>query len=727
MFDFLSKLFDTSGFPPRWRCGAWTPAHGWLNILSDLGVWLAYLAIPCVLGYFILRRKDFPFRLVFVLFGAFILACGSTHLMEAIIFWWPAYRLAGVIKLFTAVVSWWTVFALVPVIPVALAMRSPEELEREVVQRRRAEEALQRSHVELEERVRERTEALAVANRTLQGEIGERKQAEEALQAAHRELEGRVAERTAELARANEFLQALLESIQDGIVACDADGVLNLFNRATLEFHGLPPESIPVDRWAEHYDLFRADGTTPLTREEVPLFRALRGERVQGVEMVIAPVNGRIRTLLASGQAFQDDRGNKLGAVVSMHDVTERKEAEAAIREAQEELEARVEQRTAELARAVESLREADRRKDEFLAMLGHELRNPLAPIRNALSILRMPGASADDLLESSETIDRQVEQLVRLVDDLLDVSRIMHGTIELRKERVDLAEVVARAMETMRPAIDAHGHELSVALPPEPIYVDGDLIRLAQVVGNLLHNASKYTERASRIFLSIVRDGDAAVVRVRDQGMGMSAELIPHVFDVFVQGERSLARSQGGLGIGLSLVRSLVKLHGGSVEAASPGPGLGSEFIVRLPVQIKAPRPTGGQPNGAAPPVAEPRRILVVDDNVDAAKSLARLLRRWGHTVEMSHDGLSALEAAESYRPEVVLLDIGLPGIDGYEVARRLRANPDFTTTPLAAITGYGQDDDQRRSREAGFNLHLTKPVDPTGLMDFLGSLRPD
>jgi len=727
MFEFLSKLFDTSGFPARWRCGAWTPAHGWLNILSDLGVWSAYLAIPCVLGYFIIRRKDLPFRLVFVLFGAFILACGSTHLMEAVIFWWPAYRLAGVIKLFTALVSWATVFALVPVVPIALAMRSPEELEGEVLRRRRVEEALQRSHAELEGRVRDRTEALAIVNRTLEAEIVERKQAEEALQVARRELETRVTERTAELARANEFLGAILESIQDGIVACDADGTLTVFNRATLEFHGLPPEPIPTDRWVEHYDLYRADGKTPLAIEEVPLVLALRGERVQGVEMVIAPKDGKVRTLLASGQAFHDSGGGKLGAVVSMHDITERKEAEAEIRKAREELEGRVVQRTAELALANESLRKADRRKDEFLAMLGHELRNPLAPIRNALSILKMPGASEEDLRESSETIDRQVEHLVRLVDDLLDVSRIMHGTIELRKERVDLAEVVARAIETMQPTIDAHGHEVTVTLPPDPIFVDADPIRLSQVVANLLHNASKYTEKASRIFLTIARQGDWVEVRVRDQGMGMSLDLIPHVFDVFVQGERSLARSQGGLGIGLSLVRSLVALHGGVVEAGSPGLGRGSEFVVRLSIRPEAPRSPGRLSGGEAPSPYESRRILVVDDNVDAAKSLARLLKRWGHAVEISHDGPSALEAAEAYRPEVVLLDIGLPGMDGYEVARRLRANPAFLTTPLAAITGYGQDDDQRRSFEAGFNLHLTKPVDPTGLKDFLGSLGTD
>jgi signal transduction histidine kinase/CheY-like chemotaxis protein len=377
-----------------------------------------------------------------------------------------------------------------------------------------------------------------------------------------------------------------------------------------------------------------------------------------------------------------------------------------------------------ENARLYQELREADRRKDEFLAMLGHELRNPLAPIRNALSLLKMPGADGADVREASRTIDRQVEHLVRLVDDLLDVSRIMHGRIELRKERIDLAEVVARAVETTQPFIDAHGHVLSVTLPPGPIAVEADPIRLSQVLGNLLHNAAKYTRRAGRIELAVERDGGEAVLRVRDPGVGMDPGLIPHVFDVFVQGERSLARSQGGLGLGLALVRRLVEMHGGHVAATSPGPGQGSEFRVRLPALAEALAADAGEARAASTPYTS-RRILLVDDNVDAARSLAKLLRRWGHKVETTHDGPSALEAAHACRPEVVLLDIGLPAMDGYEVAKRLRAQPGFESIPLAAITGYGQDDDHRRSREAGFSRHFTKPVDPGDLQAYLGSLR--
>ena len=280
-------------------------------------------------------------------------------------------------------------------------------------------------------------------------------------------MENRVAERTAELVRANEFLKALLENVQTGVVACDAAGVLTLFNGVTRELHGLPEEPIPPEQWAERYRLFRPDGHTPMTKEDVPLFRALQGERVQDVEMVIAPEGDPARTVLASGRAFFDAQGNKLGAVVSMQDITARKRAEEALRQAHDELERRVEERTEQLARANEALREADRRKDEFLATLAHELRNPLAPIRNSLQILKMPRVDAAMVQQTRDMMERQVHHLVRLVDDLLDVSRVMRGKIELRREPVELATVVARAVETAQPLIEVQGHRLDIAFRP--------------------------------------------------------------------------------------------------------------------------------------------------------------------------------------------------------------------------------------------------------------------
>jgi signal transduction histidine kinase len=382
------------------------------------------------------------------------------------------------------------------------------------------------------------------------------------------------------------------------------------------------------------------------------------------------------------------------------------------------------EQRYRQLA---EKLKEEAQRKDEFLAMLAHELRNPLAPVRNALQIIKMPEASAQDVSKAREMMERQLQHLVRLVDDLLDVSRIMRNRIELRKERVDLTTVFARAVETAQPVMDAQGHRLNVSLPAEPIAVEGDVMRLAQVVGNLLVNAAKYTDKAGYIWLTGQREDQEAVIRVRDTGIGIDAKLLPEIFDLFVQSDRSLARSQGGLGIGLTLVKRLVELHGGSVTAHSPGLGQGSEFVVRLAalagdrVTMVAKLGCRGHESDEIRRAPAPRRVLVVDDNVDAASSAAMLLRFLGHEVQTAHDGAAALAAATSFVPDVALLDIGLPGMSGYELARALRARPEFRTLTLVALTGYGNEEDRRKSIEAGFNRHLVKPVDPAAVAGLL------
>jgi PAS domain S-box-containing protein len=378
-----------------------------------------------------------------------------------------------------------------------------------------------------------------------------------------------------------------------------------------------------------------------------------------------------------------------------------------------------------ERMRADQALREADHRKDEFLATLAHELRNPLAPIRNAVELLK--GANNDGkLVEQARTVmERQLVQMVRLIDDLLDISRISRGKLQLRKERVELASVVNTAVETSRPFIEASRHELTIALPPEPVHVDADPIRLAQVFANLLNNAAKYTEKGGRIWLTAERlDGEIAV-SVRDTGIGIAADHLPHVFEMFSQVAPALERSQGGLGIGLSLVRGLVELHGGSIEAHSGGPGMGSEFIVSLPVvdlPVQAPREQSseGDESHSGPKC----RILVVDDNRDAADSLAMLLRMMGHSLHTAHDGLEAVQAAAMFRPDVVLLDIGLPKMDGYEAARHIRKRPWGKEMFLVALTGWGQEEDKRRALEAGFDQHMTKPVDPAALGEFLATL---
>jgi PAS domain S-box-containing protein len=369
-----------------------------------------------------------------------------------------------------------------------------------------------------------------------------------------------------------------------------------------------------------------------------------------------------------------------------------------------------------------EALKDADRRKDEFLATLAHELRTPLAPIHNALQILHHAGPDGAVARSVYDMMERQVNHMVRLVDDLMEVSRITRGKIELRRERIELAAVVGSAVETTRPLIDAAGHALTVDLGDEPLELDADPVRLAQVFGNILNNAAKYTPSGGQITVRAERRGSQVVVAVRDNGAGIRPEVLAHVFDPFVQGERSYNRSQGGLGIGLTLARNIVALHGGTIEASSAGLGKGAEVTVRLPLLAPAAVATAAQAALPATRIAG-QRVLIVDDNVDAAESLGVLLRCLGAEVVTVHDGPAALEALRTQKPAAAVLDIGMPGMDGYEVARRARAAPDGADVMLIALTGWGNDEDRRRSREAGIDYHLVKPVDLQVLEDLLAS----
>ncbi len=510
--------------------------------------------------------------------------------------------------------------------------------------------------------------------------------------------------------------------------------------------------------WAPSYDAgleaLRQD------RHDVYLFDYRLG-RHDGLELLNEAVSRRCKgpVILLTGQGERevDLQAMKAGAADyllkgkidaallerSMRYAIERQRYQDALRRMQTELEDRVLERTADLERtneelraeiqqrrrAEEKLRLADQRKDEFLAMLAHELRNPLAPIRNALHIISMRGPERrQGVRQAWEIIDRQMEHLVRLVDDLLDVSRITRGKINLQKEPLDVATVVSRAVEGSRPLMDERRHTLRVTMPSDAGRVEGDPVRLAQVLWNLLNNAAKYTPEGGQVWLTVEKGQGEVVLRVRDSGMGIPVEILPQVFDLFTQGERTLDRAEGGLGIGLTLVRQLTEMHDGTVEAFSAGPGRGSEFVVRLPLLLES----GATPaadgriaeEGHGRPSA-PRRILVVDDNRDSAESLATLLRLIGNEVRTAHDGRQALEVAAQQQPDMVLLDIGLPELNGYEVARRLRTEPGYGRAVLVALTGYGGEEDRRRSLSAGFDHHMVKPVDFDALQTLLASIQ--
>ncbi|HZT97973.1 MAG TPA: ATP-binding protein [Chloroflexota bacterium] len=360
-----------------------------------------------------------------------------------------------------------------------------------------------------------------------------------------------------------------------------------------------------------------------------------------------------------------------------------------------------------------DQLRDADRRKDEFLAMLGHELRNPLAPLRGVIETLQRQQLDGPALERAYAMMDRQVVHMSRLVDDLLDVSRIARGLVELSKEPVNLVEVADQAVEMAMPAIEGRGHELSLTLPRKPLRVEGDATRLTQVIFNLLNNAAKYTDPRGKIWLTVERDTEQAVLRVRDNGTGMKPDLVPRVFDLFIQGERTLDRSQGGLGLGLTLVKQLVEMHGGTVEARSDGPGQGSEFTVRLPaLPAEAEPPPPARPAVPPPAAVQVDRILVVDDVPDIAESFSWMLEGLAREVKMAHSGAAAVEQARDFRPDLILCDLGMPRMDGYETCRRLRQLPGLEKTVIAAVSGYGGEESQRKSQEAGFDRHLTKPI---------------
>jgi two-component system CheB/CheR fusion protein len=491
--------------------------------------------------------------------------------------------------------------------------------------------------------------------------------------------------------------RAVTNNLGEGLYTVDTAGVVMYVNPAAEEMFGWKSDELIGKKMHDVTHYKYPDGR-PFPAEECPGLRVLQ-ENVpaRGCEDVFVRKDGEMFPVVFSASPLTAE-GETIGLVVAFRDDSQRR-------------------------RLLQDLREAARHKDEFLAMLAHELRNPLSPIRNAVQLLRLIDPADPQLEGVREMIDRQVSHLVRLVDDLMDVSRITRGKIHLEKQLVDLAKVVEAAVESVKPLIDARRHRLDIKLPKEMLVTDGDPTRLTQVILNLLNNSAKYTDEGGQIWLTVSKDGEEAVISVRDNGTGIPPALLPIVFDLFTQAERTLDRSQGGLGIGLTLVRRLVELHGGSVVARSAGLGKGSEFIVRIPlVSESAPLPAEPQTPPIAAALTASCRVLVVDDNTDSCESLAMLLRQMGYEVQTAFDGISAIKIAVRFQPAFVLCDIGLPGLDGYEVARTLRQTPETKNAILVALTGYSQDKDKEQSFAAGFHFHFAKPVGIADLQKLLG-----
>jgi PAS domain S-box-containing protein len=805
----IQPLSSLEGLMPHGMCLLWHPNLLYLHVISDGLIALSYFSIPFALLYFVIKRQDLSFRWLFILFGLFILACGTTHLLEVWTIWHPDYLFEGLAKAVTAAVSFTTAVMLWPFVPIALKLPSPSALARanallqdEVLERERHENQVKLLNKELEIKVEERTLALREANDHLKQEIEERHQAERAL----RESE--------------EQLKAIVESAADGIITIDQTGTVESANAAIEAIFGYAKDEligqdvaslIPEpdhDRHADYLAKYLETGVKKVigTRREAkgfhkdghefPLDIAVTEFHREGRHFftaILRDITERKRAEEALMQSKKDlDRAQEVGNMGwwrhdilrnvltwsdenyrifgvpkaipltyetflecvhpedrqsvdtqwraalkgEPYDLEHRIVAEGHVKWVREkaylEYEANgklrggfgISQDITERRRLEDALREADRRKDEFLATLAHELRNPLAPISNGLHILQQPGIDNKTVERVREMMTRQVNNMVRLVDELMEVSRITRGKIDLRMEKIDLAEVLQSAVETSRPTIEASQHQLDFDLPTEPLMLEGDKMRLTQVFANLLNNAAKYTPEGGRIWLSARREEAQAIVSVRDNGMGIPAEMLPKVFDLFTQADRTTHRAQGGLGIGLTLVHSLVTMHGGNVIVDSGGAGQGSEFTVRLPLTDEGIGPGSSLHNDSAALALSSRRMLVVDDNHDAADSLALLLKGLGNEVITLYDGPSALQILENFQPTVVFLDIGMPGMDGFEVARRIKRQPKGQDITLIALTGWGQEEDRRQSREAGINHHLVKPVDLETLKALLANI---
>jgi PAS domain S-box-containing protein len=667
MFEFLSKLFDTSDFPPRWRCGVWDDAHGWLHILSDLAIFGAYTAIPIVIAFFVITKKhDIPFPRIMWLFVIFIFACGTTHLIEAIIFWQPVYRFAGMVKLLTATASWSTVAALCWVAPEALKLPG-----------------------------------LATLNSELSSEIEERKRTEQAL----RESEERL-----RMALAAGRMGTWEWEIPTGEVHWSPE---------LEKLHGAIPGTFP-GRYEAVFDY-----VIPEDREWVhtSVERSLKNNEEHQVEYRIKLPDGSTRWIEGRGRAFRDAAGKPQRMLGICADITERKQAELD-REGLllSEREAR------------NAAEQANRITDEFLSVVSHELRTPLSAIMGYAQLLTMDMIEPDEQADAFTAIERNSQAQVRIIDDLLDMSRIISGKLRLNVQTVQPADVIEAALETVKPAAEAKDVRITKVIDPQAGSVLGDFDRLQQVVWNLVSNAVKFTPKGGRVQVSLERVSSHLEITVADSGCGISADFLPHVFERFRQWEDSTTRRHGGLGLGLAIVKQLVELHGGTVRVTSLGENQGATFTVQLPLQLAQHNGDEARIHPVASlhhdflvkPNLDGLSILVVDDEVDTGEVVRRILEYRGANVTAVSDAREALDVLNTVKPDVIVSDIGMPEMDGYQLIReiRTRSADKGGAIPAVALTAFARSEDRKRALLAGFQSHVTKPVDQGELLAVIAML---
>ncbi|HET9941167.1 MAG TPA: ATP-binding protein [Candidatus Eisenbacteria bacterium] len=557
-------------------------------------------------------------------------------------------------------------------------------------------------------------------------------------------LEALDARRAAEesLRRSRENFYVIVQGVRDyAILMLDPTGVIITWNEGAQRIKGYAPDEI----LGKHFSVFYPEEAVRSKWPETELENAAKTGRFEDEGWRVRKDGTRFWANVVITTLYHPD-GTVRGFLKITRDLTDRMRSEEGLRHARTELEMRVNERTTELGEANRALKteiaerhlleqelrkrvagmaEEDRRKNEFLATLAHELRNPLAPIQYAYELMNLAGNNEALRSEAQGILHRQVQHMVRLIDDLLDLSRITRNKLELRRDRVDLATVLEDSVETVRPALEARGHDFRVRLAPGPVLVHADRTRLAQVFSNLLSNAAKFTERGGRIRLTSERQDDHVVVHVRDDGIGIAPAMLPRIFDMFVQADRSLERTQSGLGIGLTLVKRVVEMHGGTVVAESEGPGRGSDFSVSLPLEpAAADRKREAGPSDEDMTSTTSVRVLVADDNEDAVRSLAMMIRAMGHEVHTARDGAEVLEVAATIVPTLILMDIGMPRMNGYDAARRIREQPWGRTITLVALTGWGLEEDRRLASEAGFDRHVVKPVEAATLREILASV---